>query len=340
MLFTGYLHVRYQAGQGPNLRGNLPMTRDPSVDAAYYTTEAYIFVRSRAWSVLKVLELSGRASTLQDIPYQSLTRASASPGSHRRLAARILRTSVLKVLELSGRASTLQDIPYGPQALMDPTAGLSIKIPIPDGIISTLIPPHTLPISRLVHFPTSPTQNPPLLLRENLFSPSPSLINDSSSRLILSPPIPSLADVKALANQARHAVDHGKASFPYPVQNEGQSGKQDSVRLPLWVITFWNHEHDIIKAKTAWISAIAWLEESHFRKWFPTVKSRRLPLLMLWLRQFPSYLGNGSSKSYRLFTYLKVSNVGFDWLLARCNACPRSSDALSPWLFLHRVALL
>ncbi|KAI0045359.1 hypothetical protein FA95DRAFT_126089 [Auriscalpium vulgare] len=171
----------------------------------------------------------------------------------------------------AARRSSLESRHISP-FLMDSTAGISIKIPIPDTIISILIPPHTLSISGLLQFPTTPTRNPPILPRQNLFSKTKSLIDSSSARSILSLTIPSLEDVRLLAGDARRAVDDGMVSFLYPTGQPRNSDTQNSVRMPIWVITFWHFEHPVIKAKTAWASALNWLEGKSMSAEYPPAK--------------------------------------------------------------------
>jgi hypothetical protein len=140
---------------------------------------------------------------------------------------------------------------------------LTSRIPIPADIHSAILPPNNLCISDLSRFCIPPANcNDSSLLRSQpggAFSKSPSLLDVENALILVGRPIPTYDELQAILQVEKlvPALDAGHVSICYPIE----SVTTTNLKLPMWVLTYWQEVHKILRVKAQWQSAISWLEE-------------------------------------------------------------------------------
>jgi hypothetical protein len=131
---------------------------------------------------------------------------------------------------------------------------------IPESIHKTLLPNPNLNVIDLTSFPTPPHNTPLNLLmlpNAELFSDMATCITGPDNVPFLqSLGMPAVWDIPDLQERALHMGTQGQQSLCYPLGKTCQH-----VRLPFWVLEFWDEAHKVADAKEQWHSAITWLKE-------------------------------------------------------------------------------
>ena len=128
---------------------------------------------------------------------------------------------------------------------------------IPEYVKGNILPADTLNILEISSFVTPPiTSNPPqLLLTEELFSKTSSVVENAvSARILLCLQVPKKEDIDGLRIKAGDAKRNGYVSFIYPVSAVAK------LLLPFWVLDFWEAAQEVVAAKTLWITAVQWIQ--------------------------------------------------------------------------------
>lgn len=145
---------------------------------------------------------------------------------------------------------------YGRDALVDQ---LVKHLPLA-ATAEKLLPANDLSVASLQKFPVPSVTSPSgLLQRDDLFQKTSSYLqnDETSTRLVLSLPCPSLESLRDLAPKALLAHQDGYISFIYKMQH-----KQSTVdlKLPLWVFTYWYTIRCIMEIRDCWAGGLRWLE--------------------------------------------------------------------------------
>jgi hypothetical protein len=128
---------------------------------------------------------------------------------------------------------------------------------IPAYVKENILPTDSLNVLNIISFPCPPFTNPPQLLLSvaNLFSKNSSIVQDATAaRVLLSLCIPDINDLSILKTKFLEAERDGFQSFIYPVNNS-----VSGVKLPFWVVDFWQAIHKVISSKAVWSTAIQWI---------------------------------------------------------------------------------
>jgi hypothetical protein len=140
---------------------------------------------------------------------------------------------------------------------------LTTRIPIPPDIHSMILPQNNLCSSDLIRFclPPANCNDTPLLLNQpgGVFSKSPSLLDAENALILVGRPIPTYDELQAViqVDKLVPALDAGHVSICYPIESVTVA----SLKLPMWVLTYWQEVHNILRVKTQWGAAISWLEK-------------------------------------------------------------------------------
>ena len=129
---------------------------------------------------------------------------------------------------------------------------------IPAYVKKNILPADNLNVLDIISFPCPPITNPPQLLfgTTNLFSKNPSIVQDATAaHILLSLCIPDTKDLSKLKTKFLEAEQDGFVSFIYPV-NKSVSG----IKLPFWVVDFWQAIHQVISSKAVWSTAVQWIQ--------------------------------------------------------------------------------
>jgi hypothetical protein len=148
---------------------------------------------------------------------------------------------------------------------------------IPESIYKILLPNPHLNVIDLTSFPTPPHDTPLNLLA----LPDAELFSNIATRItrpddvpfLQSLGMPSRWDIPKIQERVLNPAVEGQRSLRYPLGRTSQH-----IRLPFWVLEFWDEAHKVMYAKQHWHSAILWLKE-HRRQdilslltglpWFP-----------------------------------------------------------------------
>jgi hypothetical protein len=130
------------------------------------------------------------------------------------------------------------------------------NVVLPD--MENILPADNLNALDIISFPCPPITNPPQLLfgTTDLFSKNSNIVQDATTVcILLSLCIPDTNDLSILKTKFLKAERDGFLSFIYPV-NKSVSG----IKLPFWVVDFWQAIHQVISSKAVWSTAVQWIQ--------------------------------------------------------------------------------
>jgi len=128
---------------------------------------------------------------------------------------------------------------------------------IPAYVKENILPTDSLNALDIISFPCPPITNPPQLLLgvTDLFLKNSSIVQDATAACILpSLCIPDTNDLSILKTKFLEAERDGFLSFIYPVNNS-----VSGIKLPFWVVDFWQAIHQVISLKAVWSTAVQWI---------------------------------------------------------------------------------
>ena len=130
---------------------------------------------------------------------------------------------------------------------------------IPLNIRNVILPPGNLSPHRLIHFRT-PTNTLPIISSNNphvLSRTVSNIVNANSAMVVLAFDVPQPEDLKQLKSIALEGASTGFISLDYPTPQGSM------LKIPFWVLTYWEELPRVCKGKDEWRGAIEWLRKEH-----------------------------------------------------------------------------
>ena len=149
---------------------------------------------------------------------------------------------------------------------------------IPPDIRKAILPPDSLSPHHLIHFQI-PNNTLPIVLSNNpqVFSRTVShIVNATSATVLWSFHVPQPEDLERLKIIATEGGLTGHVSIEYPTLHS------NPLKIPLWVLTFWEELLRTCNGRDEWRSAIEWLRGKYAYRTLKILKdlpwNARLPM--------------------------------------------------------------